>query len=134
MKLMFRKPIALFFLFLMPIYVVPVLSMHICIGQEHHHGNCDGNMSKEDEQEGNSQSTQLKKAKHLECFALQKEQNPCAYCKVDIPVQQVALLMACYSLDSETGERSSKQVYQPPPNKEPPSSSYCIRPPPIPLV
>jgi len=133
---MFRKPIALFFLSLMPIYVVPVLSMHICIGQEHHHGNCDGNMSKEDEQEqeGSSDSMEFEKAEHLQCYELRKKQFPCVYYKVDIPVQQVALLMAYYSLDSETGERSSKQIYQPPPNKEPPSSSYCIRPPPMPFV
>jgi hypothetical protein len=121
--------IAITLLFLMPIYLMPVFSMHICIGQDHHHhGNCDGNMDGESEEK---HAYQFEEAEHLQCFQLQKETNPCIYCKIDIPVQQLAVLAAVFNLFPDQHSTGYQREYCTPPNKEPPLSAFRIRPPPV---
>ena len=133
---MTRQKIAILFLSLMPIYAVPVLSMHFCIGQEHHHGNCDGDMSEGEEQkqerrrEKTSHSTQLEKAEHLHCFEIEKEQNPTITPKIDFTPQQWAVLIAVFDLIPDASTYDIEGSYHPPPNKEPPAAVYRVRPPP----
>jgi hypothetical protein len=129
-----RKQFAIFFLCLMPIYVAPVFSMHICMGQGHHHGNCDGNMKKGSEKQKDQQSHhpyQVKKANHQHCFELEKAKTPTLQPKGDFSVQQLALIIAVFNLKTDTYQQNLNTAYHPPPNKEPPTQLNCIRPPPF---
>jgi hypothetical protein len=128
---MTRNRIAIFLLSLMPIYVLPVYSMHVCAGQEHHHGNCDGNMHEGSKAESGDAPYQLKKAKHLDCFQLKKANNRCLGCKLNIPTQQLAILVAVFTGQPLEQGSAYQQEYHPPPNKEPPPGHYRIRPPPF---
>lgn len=126
-----RQTFAILLLSLMPLYMVPVYSIHICLGQEHHHGNCSGNMHHSSEEEKEDAPYKLKEAKHLDCYQLEKANNPCIGCKLNIPVQQLALLVAVFNFHPEEQQATYKQEYHPPPNKEPPPDYYRIRPPPF---
>lgn len=125
-----QRKLAIFLLFLMSIYAIPVMSMHVCIGQSHHHGNCDGNMGNGEKEGQESAPYQYEKAEHIHCFQLQKEINPCIHCKTDVTVQQLAIIAVAFDLHSGKQEQDFTPEYRPPPNKEPPPVAYRIRPPP----
>jgi hypothetical protein len=74
---------------------------------------------------------QLKKAKHLDCFQLKKANNRCLGCKLNIPTQQLAILVAVFTGQPLEQGSAYQQEYHPPPNKEPPPGHYRIRPPPF---
>jgi len=128
-----RRVVSIVFLCLMSIYVVPVFSMHICLGQEnHHHGNCEGNMDKGGGKENKAGLPyQLDKGEHLHCFELQKENSPTIQPKFDVPLRQLALIAEVLHFKPDSRDTAATGEYYPPPNKALYASPYCIRPPPL---
>ena len=125
-----RRTIGLLLLALMPVYLAPALSMHICVGQGHHHGNCDGDMKKGSEKQPDH-PFQFEKAEHQHCFELEKDQTPTIQPKANFSFQQLALIIAVFNLNTDTYKEDLNTAYHPPPNKEPPPDHYRIRPPPF---
>jgi hypothetical protein len=131
---MTRTKAAILLLSVMPLYLAPALSMHICIGQAHHHGNCDGEMTKESEQAEAPTSAPLdfQEASHLHCFQLEKNTSPCIGCKGHLSAQQLALLISPNQgiLPAKPGF-ANHTPYHPPPRKSPLPEDHQIRPPPF---